>query len=180
MIINILFWVSIFSGGVLILLMLLSLVGGLDIDVDIEAGSADVDTDSGGIGLVKGFLTFVSTSTWVMKILIASNKNLGLAVVIGLATGVISFYVLNYIFKLLLKNDSNVNWKIEDSMYQKGQVYLKVPASYDESGIVQVEINNAIRELKARSKDKVEIKTGDTVMVVGIDGDYVVVTKDNS
>lgn len=178
MLINILFWVSIISGGILILMMILSLVGGLDIDVDIE--TPDVDTDAGGLGLVKGFLTFLSTASWVMKILIHSNKNIGVAIGIGVITGIACFLLLNYIFKLLLKNESNVNWKLEDAMYKKGKVYLKIPASNDASGIIQVQLNKAVRELKARTKDNVEIETGDTVLIVDVDGEHVIVTKETS
>lgn len=177
-IIDILFWVSIFSGGLLILLMLLSLVGGLDLDVDLDLGSPDVETDAGGLGLIKGFLTFISTSAWVIKILIVTKQNIWLASVIGIGVGIACFLILNYIFKLLLKNDLNVNWKVEDALFQNGKVYLKIPASSEESGIVQVEINKAIREIKARSRDEVEIKTGESIRVVDIQGEYVIVQKE--
>jgi len=74
-ILDILFWVSIFSGGLLVLLLILSLIGGLDIDVDTDLGPTDLDTDAGGLGLFKGFLTFLSTSAWMIKIMIAANKS---------------------------------------------------------------------------------------------------------
>ena len=174
-IIDILFWVSIFSGGLLILLMLLSLIGGLDLDVDVELGSPDVETDAGGLGLIKGFLTFISTSSWVIKILIVTKQNIWLAVAIGIAVGIVCFLLLNYLFKLLLKNESNVNWNMEDALFQKGKVYLKIPGSQEKSGIVQVEINSAMREIKAKSKDQTEIKTGESIRVVDIKGEYVIV-----
>jgi len=52
--------ISIFAGGKLILLFLLSLLRGSDLDVDI--GSTEVDADAGGLGLIKGFLTFISVA----------------------------------------------------------------------------------------------------------------------
>ena len=176
-IVDVLFWVSIFSGGLLILLMLLSLIGGLDLDVDVEVGSPDVETDAGGIGLIKGLLTFISTSSWVIKILIVTKQNIWLASAIGIAVGIVCFLLLNYIFKLLLRNDLNVNWNVEDALFQPGKVYLKIPASKEESGIVQVEINQALREIKARSRGE-EIKTGETIRVVDIQGEYVIVEKE--
>jgi len=48
--ITLLTWISIFAGGLLILLFLLSLLGGFDLDVDI--GSTEVDADAGGLGLI--------------------------------------------------------------------------------------------------------------------------------
>jgi len=158
--------------------MLLSLLGGIDLDVDFELGSPDVDTDAGGLGLIKGFLTFVSTSAWVIKILIVTKQNLWLATAIGIGVGIVCFLILNYIFKLLLRNDSNVNWNVDDALFQKGKVYLKIPASNEKSGIVQVEINDALREIKAKSQGEVEIKTGDSIRVVDVKGEYVIVEKE--
>ncbi len=178
MITTILFWVSVIAGGILILLMLLSLIGGIDIDTDLELGSTDVETDSGGIGLFKGFLTFISVSSWVIKILLASNKHPGIAVGIGVLTGVLAFLLLNYLFRLLLKNESNVNWQISDSLFQKGEVYLRIPADQKNNGIIHVKIKGAMREIKARSAEKIEIKTGDPIRVVEVDEDYVLVKKE--
>jgi len=67
---------------------------------------------------------------------------------------------------------------MDEALYQSGKVYLKVPASDEESGIVQVEINNAFRELKARSRGDVEIQTGESIRVVDIKGEYVIVEKE--
>jgi len=168
--ITILTWVSIIAGGILILLMLLSLIGGLDLDLDIGS-STDVDTDSGGIGLIKGFLTFISVSSWIIKILLAANKHIGMALGIGVICGIIALMILNYIFRLLLKNESNVNWKMEDAMFQNGEVYLKIPPNG--SGIVNVTINGVPREMKALSLDNKEIKTGSAITVIDIEGEFV-------
>jgi len=104
-IIEILFWVSIFAGGLLILLLLLSILGGLEFDADI---GSDVDSDGGGIGLLKGILTFVSTSSWMIKIMLLANKNPWIAIATGIAVGVVCFFILNLLFKFLLKAQSNV------------------------------------------------------------------------
>ncbi len=175
--ITVLTWVSIFAGGILILMLLLSLIGGLDLDVDIDLGSSEVETDSGGLGVVKGLLTFISVSSWVIKVLLVSNKHVGLAVSIGIISGILAFALLNYLLKLLLRNEKNVNWSMDDALFQKGEVYLRLPAGTG-SGIINVEINGAMRELKAKSNDGSEIKTGEQIHVIDIDGDYALVQKD--
>jgi len=169
--ITILTYISLIAGGILILLMLLSLLGGLDLDLDIGS-STDVDTDAGGVGLIKGALTFISVSSWIIKVLLASNKHIGVALGIGILAGLAAIIFLSYIFKLLLKNDSNVNWKIEDAMFESGEVYLKIPSGGG-SGIVNVNINGVQREIKALSNDNQEIKTGTPIKVLEIDGEYV-------
>jgi len=76
--ITILTWISITTGGILILMMLMSLIGGLDLDFDLDVGSTDTDTDSsGGLGAIKGALTFVAVSSWVVKVLLTTNNTWG-------------------------------------------------------------------------------------------------------
>ncbi len=173
---EILMWVSIITGGLLILLMLLSLLGGLDLDVDIDldVGDTDVDTDPGGLGVIKGALTFVSVSAWVMKILLVSGKHPGMVIGIGLVSGALAFLLLHYLFKLLLKNEENVNWSMDDAMFQKGKVYVRIP-SIGDTGIAHIDIKGAHRELKARSFEKKEIASGAMVVVMDVDGEYVLV-----
>lgn len=174
--ISILTWISIATGGLLILMMLLSLLGSLDLDIDI--GSAEIEGDSGGgIGLIKGFLTFISVSSWVVKILLSLGRHPGMALIVGIISGVLAFALLNYLFRLLLRNEENVNWSLNDALFQKGEVYLKIPADQG-SGLVNVDINGATRELRAKSAENKVIKTGEHIVVVGVEGDYVFVKQD--
>ena len=171
--ITVLTWVSIIAGGILVLLLLLSLLGGLDIDVDIETGGGDVDTSAGGIGLMKGSLTFISVSSWVMKVLMVGQQGKTLSIVIGVLAGISAFMLLNYLLKFLMKNEENVNWKMSDALFQKGTTYLKIPSEGE--GIVQIQIRGTSRELKAKSKDGIEIKTGEPVIVVDTQNEFAIV-----
>ena len=170
--IAVLTWVSIIAGGILVLLLLLSLLGGLDIDVDIDTGG-ETDTSAGGIGLMKGALTFVSVSSWVMKILMVGQQGKTLSIVVGVLSGIFAFALLNYLFKALLKNEENVNWEMRDALFQRGTTYLKIPAGGE--GIVQVDIRGATRELKAKSNSGEEIKTGESIVVVDIFNEFAIV-----
>ncbi len=167
-------WIAIFSGGALVLLFLISLIGGLELDVEI--GSTDVETDAGGIGLIKGFLSFISVGSWVMKVMLLTSSNPVLSLVVGVVSGTLAFFLLNYIFKLLLKNESNVNWRMEDALFQLGDVYLKIPAN-EGTGLVSVNVNGVNRELKAKSFKNVELETGAKIMVVKVDDDYAYVER---
>jgi len=171
--ITILTWISIIAGGFLILLMLLSLLGGLDLDFDI--GDTDIDS-SGSLGLIKSLLTFVSVSSWVMKILMTIEKSTTVSLIVGIVSGLLAVLFLSWLFKLLLKNQENVNWKIEDSLFKEGKVYLKIPGS-GKNGIIQTELNGGIRELTAISSQGESIDTGDLVMIEEVRGNMVVVSK---
>lgn len=174
--ITVLTWVSLIAGGILVLLLVLSVLSGLDLDLDI--GGTDVDTDSGGLGIVKGILTFVSVGSWVIKIMMATNYHPGFAILIGVVCGGIALLLLNYLLRLLLRNEENVNWHYSDALYAKGTVYLKIPSQG--SGMVTVNVNGARREIKARSIDEVDIPTGAQVVVADIDGEVVLVREENT
>lgn len=174
--IEILTWITLIAGGLLILIFLLSLLGGLDLDFDI--GSPDIDA-GGGVGMVKGVLTFVSISAGVMRTMLITEQHPGIAITIGIISGIIAFLILNYLFKLLLKNDQNVNWEMDDALFAKGDVYLKIPANSG-NGIINVKIKGAIRELKAKSLNNKEIKTGEKIVIVAIDGNFAIVEKQNN
>lgn len=176
--VEILTWISIITGGVLILMMLMSIIGGLDFDLDLDVGSSDIETDAGGIGIIKGLLTFISVCTWMIKVLIVGGQNFYLATAIGIACGMLAVGILAYVFKLLLKGQENVNWEIKDALFKTGEVYLKIPAG-NGTGLIQVNINGANRELKANSIDNKEIATGEKIVVMEVDGDIAKVQKEN-
>jgi len=106
-----------------------------------------------------------------MKILVLANKGPVLVVGIGIFAGVIAFLLLNYLLKLLLRNQENVNWNMEDAIYEDGTVYLKIPGN-NLDGLVNVTINGVTRELKAKSSTGDEIPTGTAIRVVGVEGDF--------
>ena len=81
--------------------------------------------------------------------------------------------ILHNLVKLLLRNQHNVNYSIEEALFQSGDVYLKIPE--EGTGIVHIEIKGTNREFKAKSKDKLVIETGDQVIVVAVEGDVLVV-----
>lgn len=170
-------WISIIAGGLLVLMLLLSLIGGLDLDLDTDF-SSESDTDGGGLGLVKGVLTFVSVGSWTMKILLMSEKTIPIALTLGFLVGIAAVFLLHWMIKTLMKNDENVNWDADDALLKTGEVYLRIPAE-NGNGIVNVSIKGASRELKAKSYDNTEIKTGATIRVIEVDGEFALVKEEN-
>ena len=170
-------WISLVAGGILVVMLLLSLLGGIDLDVDADF-SMESDTDAGGLGILKGALTFVSVSCWVMKMFLMFEQTKGLALLFGLLAGFLAMFLLNLMVKALLNNDENVNWSADDALFQQGVVYLKIPAEIG-TGIVNININGATREMKAKSHENKEIKTGAKVRVVEVQGEFAVVKEEN-
>jgi len=178
--ITILTWIAIISGGVLILLLLLSIVGGLDLDFDLP-GHADIDVHgdadgAGGLGILKGGLALLAVGAWVARIVMLAEKHPVLALVMGLLTGLVTAWLLNLMMKFLLANDAYVNWSAEDALMEEAKVYLRIPAQTG-YGLIKVDIKGATRELKAVSADQTEIATGDRVVIQSVKDDIATVLK---
>jgi len=171
-------WISFIAGGLLVLMLLLSIVGGLDFDMDIDM-SSDSDTAGGdGLGIFKAGLTFLSIGAWTMKLLLLSEMTTPFALVLGTVAGLAAMYILHIIVKTLLNNDENVNWEADDAVLQLGEVYLKIPAQ-EGNGIINVEVKGATREMKAKSLDNKEIKTGAKIRVMEIAGEFALVVQED-
>lgn len=171
--IEILTWTAYISGGLLFVLLLLSLIGGLDLDLDI---GGDADADHGGLGLLKGGLTLVAVGTWVARIMLVAKQHPILALLVGTGAGVASAWFLKWMFSALLKNEANTNWSPSDALLQEAKVYLRVPAESG-YGLINVDIRGVTRELKAISGDQTEIATGERVVVQHVKDDIATVLK---
>ena len=167
---DILFYTAIISGGILVIMLLLSLLSGLDLDIDIGDGGLD----SGGMGFVKSILTFLSIGAYVVRTILMTESNPIIAFIAGGLSGIVAILILSYFLRLLLRNQENVNWNMEDARFQKGKVYLKIPE--DGYGIVNVLIKGSNRELKAKSTKNTTIETGADIIVDEVMDDTVSVS----
>ncbi len=176
-ILGILFWVSVFSGGLMIIMLLLSLLGGLDFDLDLDVGG-DTDTESGGgLGILKGILTFISVSTWVVRIMLIYEKSSTVSITVGILVGIVVVYLLSKLLGYLMSQTEFNTYNIEDTIHKVGKVYLKIPV--DGSGIVQVVVNDGIKDFKGKSNNNQEISTGTSVIVVDVENEYLIVEPNN-
>lgn len=179
--VELLTWISIASGGLLILLLLVSIIVGadadvdadVDFDVDVDAGDADVD--SGGLGMLKGGLTFIAVSSWIVRTVLVSGISLWQALLLGVISGILAVLFLSWIFKLLLRNQQYSNWSPDEAIGKTAKVYLKIPPSGN--GLIRVNINGTFRELKAVTGDEDEIATGSEVYISDYDGTNAVVSQ---
>ncbi len=167
-IVDILFWISVFAGGLLVILLLLSIAGGSELDVDLDA---DADTDA-GFGAVKSSLTVLSVGSWTAKIIIASGVNLLWALIGGAVAGLLVAAAFVWLFKFFMSQQKEVNWHINSALGQIGKVYLRIPV--DGTGIVHVNLGGTNRDIKANSIDNVLIPTGAEVEIIEVHDDHIV------
>ncbi len=177
----ILFWIGAASGGLLIILLLISIFSGMeiggDLDVDVDV---DMDTDFDGasgdshFGLVKTILTFVSVGAFTARAFLMNTSWSGIYVTLSaLFAGVVAVLLLTWFFKWLLKNQEEGNWHIWEAEGKVGTVYIPVPAKG--KGRIIVPINGVNREIQAKSQNDFAIKSRQKVLVIETKDDFVVV-----
>lgn len=174
--ITVLTYIALITGGLLILMLLLSIFSGLDLDLDFDFGDVEVD-GGGGLGILKGFLTFFSIGAWTARIFLISQLNPVIAFTVGVAAGGVAVYLLSLFLKFLLSQQSNVNWSARDALLRPGKVYLKIPPNGE--GIVKVDLKGAYRELRARAVEGQEIPTGTPVLVEDVQSDGILIVSPN-
>ena len=153
---EILGYVGYITGGILLLMLLLSLVGGLDIDFDFDA-------DAGGFGVFKAILTFFSIGSLTTRAFLLTQENPVLGFVVGAAAGAVAVWLLSLFLRLLLRQQSNVNYSSTEALGERGRVYVPIPAGGE--GLVMVRVRGTKREMKARSSDQDVVSTGTPVIV---------------
>ena len=171
-IIQISFYTSLICGTLLALFMLLSLLGGLDLDFEINTVETDVGT--GGLGVLKSGLAFLTFTSWVANILLSASVNPLLTLFVSVAVGVLVVFLMTYFLKFLLGLQSNVNWDFHQAEGKSGKVYLKIPEKG--TGLIQIDINGVTRELKAKSNDNSVIPSGSEILVLEVEKEIAEVT----
>jgi hypothetical protein len=177
---EILTYISLIAGGLLILLLLLGIIGGVDLDLDADAGAdagADSDPGTGGIGLIKGGLTFFAIGAWVLRLMLLTSANPVMATVVGVAAGAVAVYVMSFVVRYMMRFEARVNYKTEDALFREGKVYLRIPPAGE--GIVRIKLANGVREFKARSSLQTELPTGADVIVEDVQSDGSVLVRLN-
>jgi len=163
---SIFFWSAAVGGGLLVISLLLTLIGGdADSDFDVDA---DVDGDVSGGGLsfrtVVAFLTFFGlTGMLGLSLGWSPIVSLGVAVL----AGGLAFWLVGLAMYQLYRLRSSGNVDIGNAVGVEARVYLKVPAERTGTGSVTVPIQGRTMQYKAVTKGAA-IKTGDFCRVVGV------------
>ena len=181
-IINLLFWAGTIAGGLLILLLLISIIGGMDFDGDVDADAggdmdahADGSATDAGLGLLKTLLTFISVGAFTARaIFLNTSWSWTLVILSSLIAGGVAVMLLTWFFRWLLRNQEEGTWHLWQAEGKMGTVYVPIPP--DGKGRITVLIDEVNREIAARSENGRELGTHEKVMVVEAKEDYVIVS----
>ena len=151
------------AGGLLVVLLLASLIG---TDADVEA---EVDVD-GGILTLKGILAFVSFFGFGAWAITSFGGPRWLAILTGIGTGYAMMSTVALLIARLRRLDTDGGRQSEQLLNQLAEVYLRIPASGQGSGRVQVKQGNRLVEIEAYTKGP-SLASGDQARVVQVRDD---------
>lgn len=168
------YWISAISGTGIFLIQMILTFNGFHHDTDLaidqvgQAGMTNADTkDKFQFFTVRNLVIFFATLGWVGNISLAEGFNPLESLLAGGLAGGAMMYGVAAMLKGILSLAIDKTTKIEDAMYQIGEVYLTIPAKESGIGKVNVIIKGTLRELDAKSVNK-SLGAGTKVRVIDI------------
>lgn len=170
------FWgIAIFSSVIFLIQTILSLLGIGDHDVD---GGADVDVSSDGDATddadamhllsFRNIIYFLLGLGWTGVSLWHTIENRILLTAVGILVGCLFVATFITIFRQMMKLQHNGAFDINDAVGKTVDVYLRIPASRQGQGKVQVSFNGSIQELDAQTDHPERIPSGTKVQVLEV------------
>ena len=159
-------------GGVILVFRLILTVAGLDHHGGLDAVHADSDDGFQALTIqgISSFFTMFGVVGFVMY----HNAALGLVLALAgaVAAGVVSVWIIQKIFRSMLRLQSSGTVSLFAAVGSEGQVYLTVGK---DGGRVQINFANRLREFEAVSADGATIPTGTPIRVQSVAANTLVV-----
>ena len=152
------YWgIAIFASIVVIIQMTMSFAGMGDID----SGDADVDfstdtdslDDAGSMHLlsIRNIFYFLLGFGWAGVSLWNSIPNIIVLCVVAILVGCLFVAIFIFLFRQMMKLQSNGAFNINDAEGKVCDVYLRIPGQDKGLGKVQISFNGSVQELDART-----------------------------
>ncbi|MGI6716732.1 MAG: hypothetical protein ACOX3X_05985 [Eubacteriales bacterium] len=151
---------------------------GDDIDTDTGDFESDAATDSGFRLLsVRGILSFLAIFGWTGLVVLKNGGSTFLALLVSAIAGLATMIIIALIFMWMFRLQSDGTMNIKNALGVSGKVYLRIPASRQGSGKVNVMIQGKYTELAAVTDEDTPIQFGEEIVVIGISGSNTLVVK---
>ena len=168
------YWgIAIFASIVVIIQMTMSFAGMGDID----SGDADVDfstdTDSldnaGSMHLlsIRNIFYFLLGFGWAGVSLWSIIPNTIALCVVSILVGCLFVAIFIFLFRQMMKLQSNGAFNVNDAVGKVCDVYLRIPGQNEGLGKVQISFNGSVQELDARTAGD-PISSGTKVRVLRV------------
>ena len=165
-----------------------------DVDLDVDGDISDVgdgvfgddlpegDLDPSGFdGLrifsVRGIVAFFVVFGWMGIALDSANISSYITLPVSIVAGFAVMVLIAFLFKAIMKLESNGNIDIRNALGVSGTVYLKIPAKREGQGKVNVMIQGTYCERDAVTDNDAPLPTGSEIVVTGFSGQNTLVVR---
>ena len=160
------FWVCAVAGSiVMVIQLLLTIFGGGDVDTDVFAADALDASTLGDLFTLKNFVNFFVGFGWAgvtFRQYIDSNSWL---IVVAVLFGLLFIAMFMFLYKKLMKLESNSAVGASACVGKSADVYLRIPAARSGKGKIQISLNGVAREFDAITDCTEMIPSGAVVVV---------------
>ncbi|MDY2607182.1 MAG: hypothetical protein SOV90_04530 [Lachnospiraceae bacterium] len=150
----------------------------------ISADDASTHHDAGDnlesfrLFTMQGIIGFFCMFSWASIAGIANDMQPGPAILIGFVLGFILMFVVAVIIKYSYRLAQDGTFDIRDTLGVNATVYLPIPPDKSGQGKVNVMVSERMVELNAITESDTVISTGETVRIIDIINDVVLVEKE--
>lgn len=170
------YWgIAIFASVIFIIQTILSFIGigdgDADAGVDVDTDATDATDDAGAMHLLsfRNIVYFLFGLGWAGVSLWNTITSPILLAVVAILVGCLFVAIFLFIFRQMMKLQHNGAFDINDAVGKTVDVYLRIPASGQGLGKVQVSFNGSIQELDARTDAPTLIPSGSKVRVLEVE-----------
>lgn len=142
-----------------------------DFDGDLTDGDAPFQLFS-----FRNLINFLLGVGWGGISFYSLISNKFLLGVIAFLIGVLFLVIFFYIIKQLTKLEEDNTFKLEMSVGKTGNVYLTIPENKTGTGLVQVSVRGAVRELHAITTGE-KIESGALIKVIAMESETLVIVE---
>ena len=166
------YWYSALLGsGALILIFILTFIGGGDADMDADLDDFD-GGDDGGVGFqfftFKNVVAFFTIFGWSGIVCIDNGLEKTATLTISSASGLLMMFATGYLFFWMAKLAHSGTLKIKNAIGVVGEVYLPIGAKRAYSGKIQIKVQGSLRELEAITDSEEILETKTLVKVTAV------------
>ncbi len=174
------FWGSaIISTAIMLVQTILSLIGMSDLDLDVGVDGGLDDCSGADLFTIKNIVNFFVGFGWAGISFRSYIESDLLLIFLSLLVGVGFVLIFIFIFKQLMKLESNSAVGADACVGRTADVYLRIPAARSGKGKIQLSLNGSAREFDAVTDDSELIPSGAVVTVVEVIGKSTLLVKRN-
>ena len=153
--------------------------GDADADGDIDGdGASDGGGDSGVTPFsVKGIVAFFAVGGWTGLLMLSYDVHVAVSVIVSLVAGGAALVAVWLILRSILKLQDNGTLVMEKIVGKTATVYVSIPPKRSGRGKVTMTAQGRFTELDAVSDEEERIPVDETVEVVEVVGDCLIVKR---